>query len=343
MALLSSLPILFARLRGGALSGFFQSLWSRLRSSVFFKFFGVTTLALVLAISLGAHDAQAKRMGGGRSIGRQSHSFQQPHRATTPPNQNQHASSRNQNPAQTPPAQPQRNRWLGPLAGLAAGLGIAALMSHLGLGGALGGMLSNILVVVLIALAAFWIIRLISSRRSNTNVRNEPAFNPAFSTSQTAEPFAPAPAPAPAGTTEPAPSNTIDMPPRLPQPLSEAADFDSEAFLRAAKVLFIRLQTAWDAGDLDDIRKFTTAEMFAEVKLDLTERGTTPSYTSVDQLNAELLSIENQSTEPLASVRFSGLVRETQEQTTAEPFTEVWNFTKETNGEWKLAGIQQLN
>ncbi len=336
MALLSSLPILFARLRGGAVRGFSQALWSRLRSSASFKFLGVSALAVVLAFSLTAQDVQAKRMGGGRSIGRQSHSFQQPHRASTPPNQN--AASRNQNPAA---AQPQRNRWLGPLAGLAAGLGIAALMSHLGLGGALGGMLSSLLVIGLIGLAAFWIIRLISSRRSKTEVRNEPAFKPAFSTSQTAEPFTRTAAPANAA--ESAPSNTIDIPARLPQPLTEAADFDSEAFLRAAKVLFIRLQTAWDAGNLDDIRKFTTAEMFAEVKLDLTERGTTPSHTSVDQLNAELLSIENQSADPLASVRFSGLIRETQEQTTAEPFTEVWNFTKEMNAEWKLTGIQQVD
>lgn len=336
MALLSSFSILFARLRGGVLRGFSQTLWPRLRSSVTFKFLGAGALALVLAFSLTAQDVQAKRMGGGRSIGRQSHSFQQPHRAA--PNQNQQA-SRNQNPASPPAAQPQRNRWLGPLAGLAAGLGIAALMSHLGLGGALGGMLSSLLVVGLIGLAAFFIIRLISSRRSNTDVRNEPAFKPAFSTGQTAEPFTPTPANA----AEPAPLNTIDMPPRLPQPLTEAADFDSEAFLRAAKVLFIRLQTAWDAGNLDDIRKFTTAEMFAEVKLDITERGTTPSHTSVDQINAELLSIENQSIEPVASVRFSGLIRETQEQITAEPFTEVWNFTKEMNGEWKLGGIQQLD
>ncbi len=326
MALLSSLPVLFARLRN------LTSL----------KFLGTTALAFVLAFSLFAQDAQAKRMGGGRSFGRQSHSIQQQHRGAMPPGQNQHASQRNQNASpQTPPAQP-RNRWLGPLAGLAAGLGIAALLSHLGLGGALGGMLSNLLVIGLVVLAVYWIIRLFKSRKSNADAQNarggqEPAFTsykPAFTAGQPAEPFTPAPA----ATVETAAATTIDMQP-------PAAHSDNEAFLRAAKVQFIRLQAAWDTGDLNDIRKFTTAEMFAEIKLDVTERGTTPSHTDVEQLNAELLSMENEGVEPLASVRFSGLIRETEEQVKAETFVEVWNFTKDetSNSEWKLAGIQQLD
>jgi predicted lipid-binding transport protein (Tim44 family) len=121
------------------------------------------------------------------------------------------------------------------------------------------------------------------------------------------------------------------------------ADFDVEGFLRSAKVYFVRLQAAWDAGDQADIREFTTPEMFAEIKLDLTERGAAPNQTDVVQIEAELLGIEEQGRNALASVRFHGLLREAPGAAVA-PFSEVWNLVKplsDTHG-WLLAGIQQV-
>jgi predicted lipid-binding transport protein (Tim44 family) len=83
--------------------------------------------------------------------------------------------------------------------------------------------------------------------------------------------------------------------------------------------------------------------MFAEIKMDLADRGTSPNKTDVVSVEAEMLGIETQAAEYLASVRFSGMIRE-EANAPAQPFAEVWNLTKPTQGAggWVLAGIQQL-
>jgi predicted lipid-binding transport protein (Tim44 family) len=88
------------------------------------------------------------------------------------------------------------------------------------------------------------------------------------------------------------------------------ADFDVDAFLRSAKVYFVRLQAAWDAADLADLREFTTPEMFAEIKVDLSERGAAKNETDVVAVDAQMLGIEEQGSMALASVRFTGSLRE---------------------------------
>lgn len=120
------------------------------------------------------------------------------------------------------------------------------------------------------------------------------------------------------------------------------AGFDTEAFLRNAKVYFVRLQAAWDEGNLADIREFTTPEMFAEVKIDLDGRGAGENQTDVVRLDAELLAVEDRGGEHFASVRFHGMIRETQ-GAAAEPFDEVWNLSKSGSQGWLLAGIQQVS
>jgi len=116
-----------------------------------------------------------------------------------------------------------------------------------------------------------------------------------------------------------------------------------EAFIRNAKTYFIRLQAAWDRADVQDIREFTTPEMFAEIKMQLTERGAAENHTDVVQLDAEFYGVETVGDEYIASIKFSGLIRESQD-TPTQPFTEAWNLSKPVNGDggWVLAGIQQL-
>lgn len=120
------------------------------------------------------------------------------------------------------------------------------------------------------------------------------------------------------------------------------AGFDTDNFLHIAKMYFVRLQAAWDARDEGDIRTFTTPEMFAEIKLDLVARGDAHNQTDVVTLDAALLGIEEQGDKTLASVRLSGMIRETVGGP-AEPFTEVWNLEKPATAKasWVLAGIQQ--
>jgi predicted lipid-binding transport protein (Tim44 family) len=124
-------------------------------------------------------------------------------------------------------------------------------------------------------------------------------------------------------------------PARLP------ADFDAAAFERIAKMIFIRLQAANDVGDLDDLRAFTTPEMFAAIKLDLQERGGAAQRTDVVRVDAEVLDVASESDRQVVSVRFHGLIRE-EADAAAAPFDEVWHLVKPADGsrEWAIAGIQ---
>ncbi|OJB20699.1 Tim44 domain-containing protein [Burkholderia ubonensis] len=301
----------------------------------------VGTLLMVGLLTAGTFaslDAEARRMGGGRSIGRQNSTVTQ--RQATPPAQ--------QPMQQAAPSQAQRanrSRWLGPIAGLAAGLGIAALLSHFGLGGAFASMMSNLIVIALLAAIGIWLIRKFMNRRRS----NEPAYSvggsasasgsysqgPSFQAGNGSS-YANEAQGVFGGGTAGAAAGAAAAPLQVP------AGFDTEAFLRSAKVYFVRLQAAWDQGNLADIREFTTPEMFAEIKIDLDSRGNEANQTDVVQLDAELVAIEDRGIEQSASVRFHGLIREAA-NAPAAPFDEVWNLAKSGSQGWLLAGIQQLN
>jgi predicted lipid-binding transport protein (Tim44 family) len=308
-------------------------------------------LALMIAVSsmsVVVADAEAKRMGGGSSIGRQSSGIS---RDATPPSSSQAPSqARQAAPAATPqgvapkPASPWRNI----LGGALLGLGLGALLSHLGIGGALASVISTILMVALLALAVMFIVRMIRNR--NGANRQQPAYAASTDsglasglsarTPEIGSRLEPQAQPS-AFQAEPVGSGSVST---TPAPLNVPAGFDTSSFLRHSKTYFIRLQAAWDKADINDIREFTTPEMFAELRLQLQERGASPNHTDVVSLEAELIGMEQIGDEYLASVRFSGLIKEA-ENAPAEQFAEVWNLTKSATGQggWLLAGIQQLS
>jgi predicted lipid-binding transport protein (Tim44 family) len=314
---------------------------------------GILALAGVIAAgAIFSETADAKRMGGGRTMGRQSATATQQHQATPPSQsqsmqQSQAAQAQRAQPAPAAPAaQPARNRWLGPIAGLAAGLGIAALLSHFGLGEAFAGAMANMIIIALIVIAAVMLFRFFMRKRQGNTQGG-----PAYAGANGASPYG---ASARTSLNQDAPQTVppvtgygatyIDTPaPQVAQP-NVPAGFDTEAFVRNAKVYFVRLQDAWDRGNVNDIREFTTPEMFAEVKLDVDARGSGPNRTDVVQLNADVLGVEDRNSEYLASVRFHGLIRES-EGAAAEPFVEIWNLSKQKAGNegWLLAGIQQVS
>jgi predicted lipid-binding transport protein (Tim44 family) len=317
-----------------------DSLYSRKIRAVWARRIGLAAMVgLVSVAMLGTLDAEARRLGGSRSVGRQQSTLMQ---RQTPPAQPSQATQAQRAqaapaPAPAPAATPNRSRWLGPIAGLAAGLGIAALLSHFGLGGAFAGAMANAIVIALIAFAAIWLIRRFAGRRRETVTPAYAAGVPGLGGAgmpRASGGEAPAAA-APYAST----GFERDVPAAAP---AVPAGFDTDAFLRSAKVYFVRLQAAWDAGNMEDIREFTTPEMFAEIRLDLDARGAQPNVTDVVQLDAELLGIEDRGSESLASVRFSGLIRETA-GAAAEPSVEIWNLSKAAhrNEGWLLAGIQQ--
>lgn len=289
----------------------------------------LSLLAVVLTLGLGAahFDAEAKRMGGGRSLGMQ--------RQATPP-----AKAPNATPA-TPAnaaggaaAAPKRN-WMGPVAGLAAGLGLAALASHLGLGEGF----ANILMIGLLVMAAIAVFRLLARNRAAQQGGSMNYAGAGAGQGQQPNAFR---MPAPPASGSAAGGSMIGSAIGAQAPVAAAipADFDVAGFVRNAKVNFIRLQAAYDAGNLDDIREFTSPEMFAEIQMDLRERGSATQQTTVEQLDAEVVEVVQESGRYIVSVRFTGTVRE---DGTPDTVNEVWHLTKplQGSGGWVLAGIQQ--
>ena len=108
--------------------------------------------------------------------------------------------------------------------------------------------------------------------------------------------------------------------------------------LNAAKANYGKLQQAWDSGDLAELSEFTTNDMFITLTHELRGRGKT--NTEVVTLDADLLGIESNADEHIASVKFDGTLRVDGE---IERVSEVWNLAKPVRGGgWVLAGIQQL-
>lgn len=282
-------------------------------------------IAMVVFASLAwVADAEARRLGGGKSFGRQSNVTQQ--RQATPP-----AAAPNAAQAARPAAS--GSRWKAPLAGLAAGLGLAALASWLGF----GEELASFMLIALLVVAGLVVFRMLTARRQGT-AGARPAFQGAGAGDGLSRY---APTQAGGGALPTGAAGTAAAMGAAAGPVGVPADFDVEGFLRTAKVQFVRLQAAHDAGDLNDLREFTSPEMFAELKLDIDERGDAGSRTDVVTLDAELLGIESTPADYLAAVRFTGMIRES-EGAEAQPFDETWTLAKPVaGGGWVLAGIRQ--
>lgn len=295
-------------------------------------------IVALTALTLVVSDAEARRLGGGGSFGKQSQSVRRaaPNQSTPSPS-NSAAPAAPTGATGTPPkpASPLK----GILGGALLGLGLGALLSHFGLGAAMANMLGTLLMVALLAFAVMFILRILrrKSEPGESHSAYAGAYQKAAYTPEIGSRIEPLAASAPAALPLAAGAATS-------APWGVPADFDTAAFLRNAKTYFIRLQAAWDKADISDIREFTTPEMFAELKMQIQERGTADNTTDVVAIDAELLGIETISDGYLASVKFSGMISEAA-GAPAAPFAEVWNLSKPVsgNGGWSLAGIQQLS
>jgi len=306
------------------------------------------SIAALAAVSLfTAEVVEAKRLGLGRNLGTQRQSVTPP--AATPPaaapSSPTGAASQPVMPAQpgaaaarpaAAPAASGPSRWLGPVAGIAAGLGLAALLSHFGLPEGF----ASVLLLALLAIGIVFAVRLLMARRGTSpqGIRYAGAGNLPGSVAGREAPSAPAwgGAPKPAGTA----TAPVVAAPSYAKPLP--AGFDATGFAREAKQQFIRIQAAWDSGDRDLLADVMTPDMLAEVSRDLGER-TGQRATEVVTLDAEVLEVTTEEGRHWASVRFTGTMRE-DGAALRTPFDEAWNLTKPVDGSsgWLLAGIQQL-
>ncbi len=338
---------------------------------------------LVMSAALIAPTAsEAKRLGGGKSQGMQRTAPDQAKPQSPPPQQAapQPAGAAPAAAGATGAAAAAGKRsWMGPIAGLAAGLGLAALMSHLGM----GEQFANFLMIALLGVAAIFLVRFLMRRFGgglqqqrgqlatagaaagagasppwNGSARNaQPDFRPVVRDEVTepaafnALPQAGASAGAGAGAEvsvtgqplRPLGGSGLAMPATdQPRSLRLPEGFDIPAFERIAKMIFIRMQAANDAGDLDDLRRFMTPEMFAEARIDLHDRGADKQHTDVEKVDAEVIDFAQENGRAIVSVRFHGLVREAKDATPTA-FDEVWHLSKpdDDSNAWAIAGIQQ--
>ena len=330
--------------------------------------------ALLVAFLMVVHpDADARRMGGGKSFGQQSSNVTQrnaaPANSPGAPTQNANSTANKAAPA-APAAAAPKKPWGAMLGGLAAGLGLAWLAHSLGMGEGFG----QILMYALLAMAAFAIFKMVMRSRSGAN---KPAMAGA--------PFAFQGAGAGAGSASPetaslprdySPSNVGNDASARPWERSSMAfdanksaagasgsmigsalagsqnwgvpeGFDTAGFIEAAKRNFATLQAAWDRSDVTTLRSMMTDEMLTEIRSQLAEReshrGDQPNHTEVLMIEAQLLGIEDLGEAYMASVEFSGMIRE-EPSSGPSPFREVWNMTKAKTGAsgWLVAGVQAL-
>jgi predicted lipid-binding transport protein (Tim44 family) len=263
-------------------------------------------LVALLGLSLVAVDAEAARLGGGTSIGRQRQITPTPRAPAQAPSAAPGA------PAQQPSGM---SRWLGPLAGLALGAGLASLfMGNGGFGG--------ILMILLLAAAAMFAWRMLRPKPQPEPLRyagmgaqnSQPNISNMFGGGATA------------------PAATVN---RYPP------GFDAEQFARHAKLNFTQLQAANDRRDLSTMRDFMTPELYAQIAAQI-EKNPAPQKTEVGTLDAEVLEVVTEGEAYIASVRFSGTIRESADAL-PESFSEVWHLEKPVNGNtgWLICGIQQ--
>lgn len=298
-----------------------------------------------------AFDAEAqRRLGGGRNIGKQSAPVQR--QAQPPAQQQQQAAPAQQAVPAQGAAAARPSMVKGALLGLAAGLGLAALASWLGFSETLAAIMMAVLIGLVIMVVIGFVLR---RMRGGPQAGPRPAYQGAAGSPSSHVPQRIEPQPMQRTTAlQPGaarPGSAMDeflgggagaAPAGQPaQPWGIPANFDQAGFLLQAKNHYVRMQGAWNQGDLDALSEFTTQQMFTALTHELRARTTAPAATRVDRLDAALLGIETAGNEYIASVRFTGSLDIDGEK---EQVDEVWNLAKPIDGAsgWLLAGIQQL-
>lgn len=284
----------------------------------------VLTLALFAITLVTLPDAEARRFGGGMSLGKQ---FKSTPRSA--PRQTQQAAPNRSQAAGTAGRTSGASRWLGPLAGLAAG----GLLASLFFGDGFEGIqFMDILLIGGLIIGAMMLFKAMRRRSPVAAGAGAGAYG----------------GPVPTGKRE----DQGLMLPDLGTPAGAAPTagdgeapswFDDAAFLDGSKTHFIRLQAAWDQADFRDIREYTTPQLYAELQRERKRLGEAPQFTEVVTLDAELVGVRRDGDQVVASILFSGLIREEQ-RATADPFRETWHVQHDwdsSEGDWLIAGVQQ--
>lgn len=272
-------------------------------------------ISIVLALCLGlglAMDAHAKRFGGGRSFGMApSHHARQVH-----PNVNRYQAAPHQQPAQG--ARAGAGRWLGPLAGIAAGGLLASLLMGSGFQGL------QLLDILVIAVLAFVIWRFIRSRHPQAGPVPDSGL-PRNAMQPNAYGF---------GSARPAPA--------IAAPINAPSWFEADNFITAARQYFLLLQQHWDANEMDQIAEYVTPEVLAYLKGEREQIGDAYQSTYIDNLDVSLDGVDDNADKTVATLTFTGVAK-TSRFDQGEPFSESWRMERKQgkNQPWLLAGVRQ--
>ena len=277
-------------------------------------------LSIAMALCIGltmSFEANAARFGGGKSMG------------SAPSHQSRQATPTT--PAAAPtaagrPAASGASRWLGPLAGIAAG----GLLASMFMGDGFQGM--QIFDILIMAVIAFLIFRFIAARRRKQQGEQmataagpmtyqrenaqQPAQNSMFGGSGAASAAAP----------------VINAP----------AWFNETRFLEAARSHFQSLQQHWDANEMDKIEEFVTPQMLQFLKKERADLGDAFQSTYIDNLTVQLDGLDDRADKTIATLTFSGVSKSSRFDQ-GEVFSESWNMERPQgdNQPWLVAGIRQ--
>ncbi len=115
--------------------------------------------------------------------------------------------------------------------------------------------------------------------------------------------------------------------------------FDQADFLDGARLLYSRMQTAWAARRLEEIRPFATEAMMKSIEAEA-KRDHTPREVSVVLVEGAFAGVETEEGEERAKVLFKALLREG--EAAPSEVRELWHFVRgqETGGMWRLDAIE---
>ncbi|WP_248742437.1 MULTISPECIES: Tim44 domain-containing protein [unclassified Pseudomonas] len=286
-------------------------------------------LSIAMALCIGltmSLDANAKRFGGGKSAGA-APTHQTSQMAPSSPGMGGAAATAGAAGAAGAAAKAGgASKWLGPLAGIAAG----GLLASMLMGGGFQGM--QIFDILIMAVIAFVIFRFIAARRRKQQ-----------------EQFAPAGAPMQREVFEqkPAAMGSIfggSAAPVAARPVINApAWFNEQRFLEAARSHFQALQQHWDANEMDKIAEFVTPQMFEFLKRERAELGDAFQSTFIENLQVQLDGVDDRADKTIATLTFNGVSKTSRFDQQGEVFSESWNMERPQgdNQPWLVAGIRQ--
>ncbi|EDM83516.1 Tim44 domain-containing protein [Limnobacter sp. MED105] len=317
----------------------------------------LAVVAAFLGLSVLPTDAEARRLGGGGSFGRSAPSQFQKSPSTAPSGTTSTAPSKQQatNPAGATAgtAAAPRNRFLGPLGGLAAGLGLAALFGYLGFGAGMAEFLGTMLMIAAAVFAVMFLVRMLrgqqaakprpaysapgatgsgqnSYRQASTNPINDPV--PGMGAPRNDQGFG-----------QFGNASAFDAPMPAATPVKDLpAGFDEANFVNSAKKFFVTMQGVFDKGDVDGLREYCSDDVVDHLRAEIEARGNAVNRTDVVTLDAQLIGFETDVDEQIATVAFTGMLREEQDAA-AEEINELWIMSRPVSGGgWVLSGIHNL-